>query len=225
MLETYLQTTTIGSLHHFYVVEEKENEHALLSFFEREHIPIHGNPDLIRQTFSTLGIDDVRSFKQHAIEAQMSGTHRFFILLCESITHEAANALLKLFEESPKGRHFFLFIPLVTTIPDTLRSRAYVIKKEISETSSTARTFIEASIQERLAYVTDFLKVHADDEDTGKLRSEALAFLSNLEQVLHEKYDVKDSVETLTLIATYRDYLHDRGSSVKMIMEHLALIL
>src|ERR1035437_946670 len=113
---------SLGNLsHHAYGIVSAESVRLeIISFLEREHgIVARGNPDLFVQKYEVLTIDDARGLKEaHATRPFSSrdikdgkGGRKFFILEIDSITHEAQNALLKIFEEPNEYAHFFLIIP------------------------------------------------------------------------------------------------------------------
>lgn len=69
----------------------------------------------------------------------------------------------------------------------------------------------------------EIIKNITEDKDKEK----AISFLNNLEVILREKIDFssKEQAETLGEIIKCRDYLNDRAPSIKLLLEHIALIV
>lgn len=215
--------------HHAYLYEgpvsllpELADDAASRFNFEREQ-----NPDVLVQQWEKFGIEEARELTQQASLKSSSG-RSLFILGISSITSEAQQALLKLFEEPQQGAIFVALLPHGIVLP-TLRSRflEYPEKLFAGDTpSSSATEFLASSYAKRSAWVTAFLK--NDDEDT---REQARNFVNALESLLYEalpkaaEKSKQDILDGLTDIAHFRGYLADRAPSLKMILEHFAATL
>ncbi len=192
--------------HHAYLYEgpisllpELADEAASRFNFEREQ-----NPDVLIEQWEKFGIEEARDLTQQASLKSSSG-RSLFVLGISSITSEAQQALLKLFEEPQEGAIFVVLMPHGIVLP-TLRSRfldypdkAFAKKtfaerspaslqgnrgrsaELLSATETTAASeFLGSTYAKRSAWVTEFLK--NDDEDT---REQARVFLNNIEAVLY----------------------------------------
>jgi DNA polymerase III delta prime subunit len=220
----------IKRLHHAYLLE---GERALLieeviSFFDKNNIASKGNSDFVISQFDTLAVDDARTIKERQMNRAL-GEKKIFILGFNFITREAQNSLLKVFEEPTENSHFFVIVPGAEILLPTLRSRLQLLRGEtnplkVSPHAAQAKKFFKASKRERLELVKALVEAIADEEK-GKM--DAIAFVNGLEIELHANLDPKkpESVEALNQILKCRGYLQDRSSSVKMILEHLALTL
>lgn len=183
--------------------------------FVREH-----NPDVICEQWEKFGIEEARLLSQQAA-LKSTGGRSLFVLGISSITSEAQQALLKLFEEPRAGAIFVLLVPHGTLLP-TLRSRflEYGGVLEAVKAGNDAQEFLKAPYAKRSAWVTAFLK---DDDDA---RERARVFLGELEQELHKKgMDKKEVRDGLADIVHFRQYVADRAPSLKMILEHFAATL
>jgi len=124
--DTYERT---GFLHHAYLLlgDRESILQELLPFLQNElKVSMKGNPDFSHTVYDTFGIDDGRKLKE--IASRKAVTERqITIIACHSITREAQNALLKLFEEPTKNTHFFLIIKTSGQLLPTLRSRFFEI--------------------------------------------------------------------------------------------------
>ena len=112
--------------HHAYCIVGGEEERLELSAsLEKKHgIKAEGNPDLYDRRFASFSIDDARELKSIASTrpTEPSGK-KIFIVMADSITAEAQNALLKLLEEPPEYAHFFLVLPSAHILLPTVKSR------------------------------------------------------------------------------------------------------
>lgn len=221
LVQVYKKTPT---LHHAYTIEgnQKDNFAELLSFLEKVvGMKTRGNPDFYHETFDTFGVDEARALKEMQQKKPFEeGGKKVFILSFNFITREAQNSLLKVFEEPTAGTHFFLLVPSAEIFLPTVRSRVVIIsqKNSINE-KNFAKEFLSSSPKARLEILAEII------EEKDKAR--AISFLNNLEaslaKICNKNLD-KDNVEILKQIITSRNYLHDRAPSVKMILEHVALV-
>jgi DNA polymerase III delta prime subunit len=226
---------SLGNLsHHAYgIVSDVSLRLDVISFLEGEYgIVTRGNPDLYVQKYEVLTIDDARSLKTaHATRPFSSrddkdgnGGRKFFILEIDSITREAQNALLKIFEEPNEYAHFFLIIPSEELLLPTLRSRLFMVRETIiregdAKIDKNLVNFLSSSKAERLALVD---KLAADIADDKKPKSAALDFCADLSKHLHHD-GVEKNAAALVAIAKAESYLRDRAPSIKQLLEYVAL--
>ncbi len=214
------------NLHHAYLLDGAFPAvlAELEEFLEGElGFAVKANPDFWLGEFETFGIDDGRKIKEMQSRTASSGDKKIFIISANFITREAQNALLKMFEEPTAGTHFFIITTNTNQILPTLKSRLQILsasrssldaKADASRLDLEAR-FLKVSKAKRL----EFLKSTIEEKDKQK----AIEFLNGLEQELAK--DVKKYSFALEEIQKARGYLSDRGSSVKMLLEHIATIL
>lgn len=215
------------------------NARELFNFEEHPSTELRaGNPDVQVREFEKFGIEDSQALRELATFKSTSG-RALFVIGIGSITSEAQQALLKLFEEPSAGSIFVLLVPHGVLLP-TLRSRlmAYpenlqpALKKVLGSPSGSAQPdyfleqsadFLKAPYKTRSTSITSLLK----DEEGAKERVRTL--LAGLEAKLHElllqssgKKEYRDALED---IAKVRSYVNDRSPSLKMLLEHLAATL
>ena len=221
LVDTYRKT---GTLHHAYLIEGRSREIVpeLVDFFETKvKIKTVGNPDFWHDTFETIGIEEGRHIKERQSFTAFSEGIKVFIVSAEGITHEAQNALLKVFEEPTPHTHFFLILPSAESLLPTFLSRLlhYVFESKEKEDDRLTSQFLSLRPAERINLLKPII------EDKNKMR--AVSFLASLEKVLRKtKKDI--TVEDATLfekIILCRSYLHDRSPSVKIILEYISLII
>ncbi|MBI2004779.1 hypothetical protein HYS79_01290 [Patescibacteria group bacterium] len=195
-----------------------------------------GDPDVRVVSEETFGIGEARALRQAAGLRSATG-RALFVVGVSTMTIEAQQALLKLFEEPQQGTIFVLLTPHGTVIP-TLRSRMTPypndgLRKSIIVEHALARKFLASSQTARSAEIAKMLKP-ARPDDSGRsvgddegLRESVRAFLDALEVEMYPHLAKGNSRvrEGLEDIAKIRGYANDRAPSYKMLLEHLAATL
>lgn len=158
-----------------------------------------------------FGIDDARALALRAAGKAVAADERIFVIACKTMTTEAQNALLKLFEDPPARAHFILIVPSESIIIPTLRSRFVAVRRADHEENEAAKLFLHASYTERLATIAA-LNTRKDTEGM-----EALA-----RDVAHEllALGTRDAWEVAAFVESQ---IRIKGGSRKMLLEHLAL--
>lgn len=207
------------NLHHAYFIGGGGSVFdALHQFVEKTlGFTVTGNPDVYVREFETLGIDDAREL---TTRAHKKAVGEKMLLLCHAnhITREAQNSLLKLLEEPPAHTHFFICAPRVESLIPTLRSRVWVITKEETKKDNEhiAESFLKATIPKRMEVIEKFVK--------EKNVEGAQALLNGLEKALFVGGDTA-STDVLAHIIKVKEVLHDRGASLKQLLESVAVLL
>jgi len=207
-------------LSHAFLLEEREAiADDLLNFLEGAGIKTKGNPDFWHRAFELFGIDEGRELRVLQTQGAFEGGRRIFIIQAKTITLEAQNALLKTFEEPTTGTHFFLIVPNHDLLLPTLRSRLVFIRGDVKRNSrerALAEEFVGTAPAKRMRLLEEIV----EEKDRARARS----FLDGLE-VIYNKGDKtkEDIVDFLSTLIEFKGYISARGSSVKMILEHLAL--
>ncbi|MDD5068222.1 MAG: hypothetical protein PHS53_04220 [Candidatus Pacebacteria bacterium] len=218
------------NLHHAYCIvgEREEVTSELLEFFERQlKVKTIGNPDFWRGEFDSLSIDDARQIAEiQSKKAYGIGNKKIFLILANKITREAQNALLKVLEEPTLDTHFFLVISSTEGLLSTLKSRLFIINTNgENKWEADAKEFLSSAKPKRL---TSVKKMTDEISDEKKTKADAISFLNAVEAVLKEKVGTlksKEDAKAFEELIKFRSYLGDQAPSVKMILEHLALIL
>lgn len=213
------------SLHHAYFIEgDKVAIVNDIDSFLTDSFGIvrQGHPDVHYASYESFGIDEGRSLQEMQSVRPFMGDKKIFIITLDSITSEAQNSLLKVFEEPTPGAHFFVVSSSARILLPTLRSRMVVIthsSKDEKSHNSDAKKFISSSIKDRLEYVADIIE--------SKDKSAAEEFLQNLISELSKK-DLSKAVphkaQSIKEILTLVTYLKDRAPSLKLILERVALL-
>lgn len=179
----------------------------------------HHSPDVHVSTVEVFGIAEARALRESALLRHTAGKS-LFIIAASSITTEAQQALLKLFEEPQQGAVFILLVPHGMVL-STLRSRCVPYPTSLAQTSEEkeAISFLRMAYKERSASIAALLK-----DDTG-VRDRVRQLVNALEAVLARDIDKPEIRSGLAEIGFVRGYLADRAPSYKMLLEHLAAVL
>ena len=222
--------------HHAFVIEEKAEEgiEAAQAWVERElGMKTKSNPDVVVLRYGLFSVEDARRVTDIAAGAPFVGEHKVVIIAASRVYREAQNALLKIFEEPPLNTYLFLVLPTFGGLLPTLRSRVTTLgvrpARQRAEISDIAHTFIENTKEKRSALIKK-LASGGDEEERREHRDEALAIMNGIESIAYaalqnDGYRKSIITNLLSDIATLRGHLHDRSAPVKMILEHLSLVI
>lgn len=89
--------------------------------------------------------------------------------------------------------------------------------------SAFAKEFLKGTKERRSALVKK-LSSGKDEDERREYREEAIAILNGVEQVLCAQ-GIERHTDILREISVLRPHLYDRSAPVKMILEHLSLVL
>lgn len=197
-------------------------------------VPTKGNPDFLLQQYETMGIDEAHALKESAERKSVLDGKKIFVVSARGMTREAQNALLKVFEEPSAGTYFFLIVPSFALLLPTLRSRLEVLDLHPDGESSdtkTATDFLARTVPVRLSLVQKMLKELEQEKKKQEDSSEPLlekgrilAFLDSLESTL-AKRGLVAIASALREVLEVKKYSRDRAPSLKLLLEHLALVL
>lgn len=224
-----------GGLHHAYGFsgDREEIRVILIDFFENNlEIKTKGNPDFYHITEASFGVDSSRKLKDLHILRSSDGGRKIFLIEMDAITHEAQNALLKMFEEPQAGTHFFIIIPSIELLLPTLRSRLSIhVVSNVSSVSGQssaskdryekeAKTFLKLGLKEKIKFVDDLAALVSDEKAT---KQDVLGFLNGLEIVIGQTALKKGQTKGIDAVLTARSYMQDRAPSIKQLLEYVAL--
>lgn len=228
-----------GRLHHFCVVvgnsEQalKDLEDLFKKFF---NFPFTANSNFSLERFENFFVEDAERFSGQNLRKIKENHIRLSVLVCQNITRQAQNALLKTFEEPVLGHYFFMLIPTANLLLPTVASRADIIYLEtpssIYESADSADEFFKnyqeisrMSYGERLALATKILERLRKDKIH---KSDVVSYINDLAYE-HNKQSlfsqpIEDarlkSLENLHVITKYAD---KQGASLKSLLEYLML--
>ncbi|HBB56520.1 TPA: hypothetical protein DEW47_03315 [Patescibacteria group bacterium] len=198
---------------------------------QSESVNLAAHPDFYYGKFDSFGIADSHAIRGWSATKSFAGRGKVSILEVFSFTTEAANALLKTIEEPGEDIYYFIITQTQNAVIPTLRSRLVAINVNSMEArvagqedigDKEAEKFFGSDHAKRLGMIKKIL----EDKNAGK--EIAVNFINNLEKWLEgglksERY--KDFYHAAKELGRVREYVFLRGSSAKMILEHLALTL
>lgn len=221
--------------HHAYLYagDREAGIKAARTFCERS-LGLSGaaNPDLAVFEYGLFSVDDARRIGSFATQ----GGDKAIVIAAGRLFHEAQNALLKLFEEPKEGVTLILIVPAEGILLPTLRSRLMRLPEE-SETVGTfgeaADAFLAAGNAEREKHIAKLLARTKSDKDSEKqaARLEAVALLSGITRAAYAARRNREGARAHELDLLLRDLdrfmpiLHERSAPLKMIFEHLLIVM
>lgn len=165
--------------------------------------------DIKHLVFDSFGVDDARRLTESASRRAWGEGDHHFVIFAKSMTIEAQNALLKLFEEPPSGTIFHLIVPRESMLLPTLRSR--LIKAGSASMETGSADFLELSLKDQLERVAALAK----DEPEA---------LGPLAEAIGQDRQAMSADARASLLGTLK-YVYNRGASRKMLLEELVLSL
>src|SRR3989338_6669040 len=233
------------NLHHAYLVEGARDEVVgeVLSFCENIDIKTSVNPYFFHISIDNFKIEEAFSLRAMSTDKSFSPGKKIYIVCTNSMSLDAQNVLLKMFEEPIENTIFFLIVPDINALLPTLISRFYLIKSKtgLENELSNAEKFISMSLRDRIDFIKELLiEPKEEDEDGNEVvvldstRTQALKFLNALESVAVSKTVFYKNMSRTVLdirvdffehIFKVREFLRMPGSSTKTLMESVAIIV
>lgn len=218
------------SQHHAFVIEaEAEEGIEVAQAWAKEELgmTLEQNPDISILRYGLFSVADARKVAETVASAPFAGEHKVVIIAASRAYHEAQNALLKVFEEPPAGTYLFLVLPTLGGLLPTLHSRVQLLNSDVGRTTShiseEVGEFLKAGKEKRSAIIKK-LASGKDEEERREHREEAITLVNGIEEALRRN-GLEKGAATLREIATFRGHLYDRSAPVKMILEHLSLVI
>lgn len=166
-------------------------------------------------SYDRIGVSEVKLITSSSQLRPTVGVEQTFVIQTLFVTHEAQNALLKLFEEPPVGLVFVLVLPPAVKLLPTLLSRiGQEIHPTLTESSNQVwDEFLQATPTDRLAQIDAWQKTKEPQ------------WLQSIVTGVHSIKSADVPTATLSAVQLVGERLTTRGASNKMLLEHLALIV
>jgi len=181
------------------------------------------NPDFSHRRISTWGVEDSRELKVFQSYRPVTYPVKVFLLVAETITLEAQNALLKTLEEPSYDTHFFIFTKRLETFLPTIISRCRVVDLNKcffdSELVDLVKKFLRSDLPERLILSREILKKQEIKQSFG------VDFLNCLLEEFWKNSTSKQQASVADNITKMIVLANRRGSSLRLILEHLSLVV
>ncbi len=235
---SHFPLTTFGDHHAYFIEGEKESVKKEIENFllKDSDFEVQGNPDYLFLEYKNMSVEDARNLREmHMSAAIADGGKRVFVIYFENAESDAQNTLLKTFEEPNETSRFFVIAPSVNILLPTLKSRFEIVvsKDHSSKTNSSPSTieidskdFLDAPYSRRLKIIKKIIEDHAKEK---VIKRDVLNFVESLHAELRDRAikNSKDKQGALKLLNVSKSlgYISDRSSSVKMLLEHVAIVL
>jgi DNA polymerase III delta prime subunit len=222
------------NLYHSYVVEgdPEATGNLLLEFLKVRKEIEEESPDVLFQIYESFSMDSASGIKNWHSKKGIGKGKKICIIATKFINREAEQTLLKIIEEPTNNTHIFIVIPDSSVLLSTILSRVHVVKtkqQSDKDLQKLAATFVLSSTKVRIDEVAKIIKENKDEESSGQLRFYATTFVNELENIFYQKFKKnrtdKKTQFILSELQKARGYLSTPGAAVKMILEHLALMI
>lgn len=163
-------------------------------------------------------MEDARDLVRVVQTTPLGGEKTLTVIAVDTIDREAQNALLKIAEEPPEHAHIVLIVRSEDMLLPTLLSRFVKVESLVAEGDvRLAEEFLEGTVAARQKINEKILK----DKDTQKGKK----LIRDLEVIFAKNGDVGSYKDELDDLMKFRQYIEQRGASLKYMLEHLALTL
>lgn len=235
----------IGNHHAYFIEGEKDSVlKEIEKFLEKQDFDTKANPDYLVLEYENLSVEDARNLREmHTGAAVQKDGKRVSVITFGSATIEAQNALLKMFEEPNPTSRFFIIAPSLNILIPTLKSRFEIQRPSVNlvnrrsagkenkseigelelEIEATPEKFLSMSFGERTKAIKKILDKYSKEKIS---KSDIFNFLQTLSEEIRAKVvSGEEKKEKFAHILKTLSYINDRSSSVKMLLEHLVLVL
>lgn len=222
------------NLYHSYVLEGNPEEivYSLRIYLEDRGEVNKQSEDVSINLYDSFAIQDSQKIKEWYQNKPTGGKKKICIIGAKFINREAEQTLLKMIEEPTVDSHFFIVVPDSSLLLSTILSRVHLIKNGAgldNEELKRAEDFLSLNLSGRIEKVGEIIKEFKDNENSGGLRHNAISLINGIERVIYEKWKKDLNNEDLKFILeelkNCREFLSTPGASVKMILEHISLII
>lgn len=183
------------------------------------------HPDIIVLEYGLFSVDDAREVVRFASSSPIQGDKKLILIAATRIFHEAQNALLKLFEEPPARVTLVLCVPSLGQLLPTLRSRMLILPSGTA--INGAKEFLALDTEGRGKYIAKLLERTKSDKDQEKqiARGELLELLEGITRAAYAAKEGEERTLLLQDLESFLPILHERSAPLKLIFEHLLIVL
>lgn len=182
---------------------------------------VEKNPDYFIFEKETFGIDEARIFEKWSIGKPFVGEKKASLLIFDSITVDAQNALLKLLEEPKAGTYVFIYsnydIDFLPTFLSRIRicNASDLLEKE-EESKTTSKKFSSQKKFNKISFINDITK----KDDSKKIIQTTLDEIEN--NLYNEISGVsRSNLRKLKAVLKAKKYISKKNIPSKNILEWL----
>jgi DNA polymerase III delta prime subunit len=217
-----MDTLFSETIAHAYIFSKHDVDHVTSVIEKKFDIKFGASQNAVLYTAENFGIEDSRAITE--LSSFQAEGETFVAIVARSLTPEAQHALLKTVEEPRPGMHFLIFVDNPLMLLPTLRSRCISISREQAATKKGSHpNFLSISLADRFAYIEKLAK-NLKKDDPNAFRDAALEIFDTVILLQREKMNASNR-EQLERILELRNFLNDRGSSAKQLLETMAMQL
>ena len=222
------------NLYHSYVLEGNPEEiaYSLRIYLEDRGEINKQSEDMSLNLYDSFAIQDSQRIKEWYQNKPTDGKKKICIIGAKFINREAEQTLLKIIEEPTENSHFFIVVPDSSLLLGTILSRVHLIRNGEGindEELKIAKDFLNLNLPGRIEKVGEIIKEFKDNENSGGLRYSAILLINGIERIIYERWkkdlDNEDLKFILGELKNCREFLSIPGASVKMILEHIAIMI
>lgn len=219
--------------HHAYLItgDTEQGIGTALAWVQKElKLETTGNPDVTVLRYGLFSVEEARTFQDAVMRTPIQGDTKAIIVSASRFFYQAQNALLKIFEEPPKGTYLFLVLPTEGVVLPTLRSRLISLQGERSEIDLFTKEFLSAPKEGREKLVAKLLERTKSDneEEKAQARKEASVFIEGLTRTAYEAHQQTPSPELTAFLSDLNRFaplMHEVSTPLKLIFEHILLTI
>ncbi len=205
--------------HHSYIVVS-DTPDALVPVLTAEFKISMPEYNVVPFLIPRVTIDDVRMLSEYTY----GSAPQIVLVSTGDILHEAQQALLKTLEEPGAQTKIVFIMPHVAHLLPTIMSRVELVHYEGEDSDSIYKIemqkFLASDVPTRLKWVEKFIKDHEDHDTT---RSILKRYIDALTEIVLNKKGVPSTILADLQYASAN--ILTRGSSIKMLLEHIAITL
>ena len=205
--------------HHSYIVVNSHPE-ALVPVLTAEFKNSMPESSVVPFVIPRVTIDNVRMLSEYTY----GSAPQIVLVATDDILHEAQQALLKTLEEPGAQTKIVFIMPHVAHLLPTIMSRVEVVHYEGKDSENIYKKemqkFLTSDMPTRLKWVEKFIKDHEDHDTT---RSILKRYIDALTEIVLNKKGVPSTI--LADLQYASSNILTRGSSIKMLLEHIAITI
>ncbi len=182
-------------------------------------VTLKENPDLLHYVKGSFAIEDANFLRNWSSVNPAKDSEKVCVLETHTMTTESQNALLKLFESTPRHIRFILIIPSEDILLTTLYSRLAI---SFLETETGCSVSVDEFLSSTIAVRSKMLKKYIDERD----KAGAQMFLDLLEEVIYDKMregppEHEALIRFIRTLPAIKKMNADQRVSVKTVLEHV----